>query len=293
MSIVKSLSVGNGDMFYIKHTDSFSIIDCCMNENNREDIVEELKRESNKKGITRFISTHPDDDHIRGLQYLNQKMPIVNFYTVENETTKEKQTDDFDEYCNLRNFEKVFHLEKDCERKWLNRSNEEREGAGINILWPIIENKYYKDALEDAKQGKSPNNISPIISYSLEDSAKILWMGDLESDFMENIKDDVCLEEVDILFAPHHGRDSGKIPHSWLDKLDPKIIIIGEAPSEHLNYYKGFNTIKQNSSGSLLFECVTSKVHIYTENESYKERFLINNNRSDKYDLCYLGTLKL
>ena len=73
MSIIKSFSVGSGDMFYIKHNvDSFSVIDCCMNEEDRRGIVEELKYQSKDKTIKRFISTHSDDDHIRGLEYLNQ-----------------------------------------------------------------------------------------------------------------------------------------------------------------------------------------------------------------------------
>ena len=73
MSVIKSFSVGDGDMFYIKHnSDNFSIIDCCMNEDVEESIVNELKRESEGKEIVRFISTHPDGDHIRGLQYLEQ-----------------------------------------------------------------------------------------------------------------------------------------------------------------------------------------------------------------------------
>ena len=42
MSIVKSFSVGDGDMLYIKHgSDNFSVIDCFMNEENQEDIVSE------------------------------------------------------------------------------------------------------------------------------------------------------------------------------------------------------------------------------------------------------------
>jgi hypothetical protein len=42
MSIVKSLSVGDGDMFYIKHgSDNFTIIDCCMEEAYSEEIVSE------------------------------------------------------------------------------------------------------------------------------------------------------------------------------------------------------------------------------------------------------------
>ena len=35
MSIIKSVSVGNGDMFYIKHgTSNFTIIDCNIDETN-------------------------------------------------------------------------------------------------------------------------------------------------------------------------------------------------------------------------------------------------------------------
>jgi len=33
--------------------------------------------------------------------------------------------------------------------------------------------------------------ISPIISYSLNNGVKMLWMGDLETEFMENIQDDL------------------------------------------------------------------------------------------------------
>lgn len=295
MSIIKSLSVGNGDMFYIKHdTDNFSIIDCCMNKDNRENIVQELKDKSANKNIKRFISTHPDDDHIRGLKYLNNKMEIPNFYTVQNEATKEDETDDFKEYCNLRDSEKVFYLKKDCERRWMNLSSDERGNAGINILWPITDNEHYKEALKEAKEGGSPNNICPIIKYSLKNGVTALWMGDLETSFMKSIENNVTLEKVDILFAPHHGRKSGQVPDSWLKKnLKPKIIVIGEAPSEDLTYYQNYNTIKQNSSGDILFECVENKVHIYVENESYKEGFLSKEEDVENdYNLYYLGTIK-
>lgn len=64
MSIIKSFSVGDGDMFYIDHnSDNFSIIDCCMDDGNKEAITKEIKDKISKKGITRFISTHPDEDH--------------------------------------------------------------------------------------------------------------------------------------------------------------------------------------------------------------------------------------
>ena len=80
MSIIKSFSVGNGDMFYIKHnSDNFSIIDCCLTDDNKEDIVNEIIDKKNGKQIVRFMSTHPDQDHIQGIQYLDDKITIVNF----------------------------------------------------------------------------------------------------------------------------------------------------------------------------------------------------------------------
>ena len=294
MSIVKSFSVGDGDMFYINHgSDSFTIIDCCMAEEDRSDIVKELKSIQKNKGVTRFISTHPDDDHILGLVYLNEEINILNFYCVKNEATKPDETDDFDEYCKLRDdAKKAFYIFKGCSRKWLNEGNEERGSAGINILWPDISSEHYKEELEKAKEGENPNNISPIVKYTLSDGATILWMGDLETDFMEKIKDDITMEAVDILFAPHHGRDTGKVPEDWLADMNPKIIIIGEAPSEDLNYYEGYDTITQNSAGDIILECGSGKIHIYVSNEDYSVDFLDDEGMSDTYGK-YIGTLEV
>lgn len=298
MSIVKSLSVGNGDMFYINHNSAnFTIIDCCMDDNNKSNIIKELKREMDGKEITRFISTHPDDDHIRGLDYLDRQINILNFYCVKNESTKDEETTDFNKYCELRDSsKKVFYLEKGCSRKWMNKEGNDKNGkhigsSGINILWPIVSNEYYKEALKIAKEGGSPNNISPIIKYSLKNGATMLWMGDLETDFMENIKNDLGLPKVNILFAPHHGRDSGTIPTELLDMMKPDIIIIGEANSEKLNYYDEYNTITQNSTGDIILDCDISKIHIYVESDLYSVDFL-DNEAMRKFD-NYIGTFNL
>jgi beta-lactamase superfamily II metal-dependent hydrolase len=295
MSKIRSLSVGNGDMFYIKHnTDNFTIIDCCMGEGDQKQIVDELMLQSRDKGIVRFISTHPDDDHICGLPYLHERMNLVNFYCVENNATKPQRTDDFDQYRALRNDpKKVFHLFRGCTRKWMNEDNEIRKNSGLRVLWPIRSNQHYQEELEKAADGECPNNISIILRYSVEDSASIMWMGDLETDFMEKIKDEITLDRADILFAPHHGRDSGKVPAKWLEQIDPKLIVIGEAPSEYLNYYYGYNTITQNSAWDITFDLETSKAHIYVFNDDYSVDFL-----DDEYLLSneygnYLGTLKV
>jgi len=292
MVIVKSFSVGDGDMFYIKHgSDNFSIIDCCLTDVNKKIIIDEIKNESKGRNIIRFISTHPDEDHLQGLEYLDDEMKILNFYCVKNNATKKDSTPAFDKYCELRDSEKAFYIYRGCSRKWMNVDDDERGQAGIEILWPEISNGYYKEALENARKGESPNNISPIIKYSLNNSATMIWMGDLESAFLENIKEELKLPQIDILFAPHHGRKSGSVPKELLDAMQPKIIVIGEAPSEELNYYRDYNTITQNTAGNITFACDVGKVHIYVSNEKYNVNFL--KNETMKKSAGYIGTLNL
>lgn len=293
MSIIKSFSVGEGDMFYIDHnSDNFSIIDCCMNDNNKEDIVSEIKSKQIKKGITRFISTHPDDDHIRNLKYLDEQIGIVNFYCVKNDAIKDDETEDFKHYCKLRDGDYSFYVNKDCCRKWMNISDEERGCAGINFLWPIKENEDFKNALSVVKKGSGYNNISPIFTYSVKNGVVAMWMGDMEHDFLDKIKDEIEWPNVDIIFAPHHGRDSGKIHSDVLKKLDPQIIVIGEAPSEYLNYYYGYNTITQNSAGDIVFDCSDGEIHVYVSNSNYAydTGFLINKSKNNSCYGKYLGS---
>jgi len=294
MSKIKSLSVGNGDMFYIRHgSDNFTMIDCSLSDGNRKRIVDELKRESAGKGIVRFISTHPDQDHIGGLVYLDDRMGIRNFYCVKNEATKEDETSDFKRYRALHDHStKAFYLSKGCSRRWMNKTSEARGSAGINILWPDTANQDFKNALERAAQGESPNNISPIIKYSLNGGVTALWMGDLETDFMEAIQDKVALPKVDLLFAPHHGRKSGRVPTDWLEDLAPKIIIVGEAPAADLEYYDGYNTITQNTAGNIVFQCESGVVHVYVSSSSYAVGFLTDKGRGSD-DGFYLGSLDI
>ena len=224
-----------------------------------------------------------------GLVTLDDHIEILNFYVVNNSATKEDETDDFKRYKRLRDGDKAFYIYRGCKRRWMNQEDEERGQSGINICWPIASNKHFKKALEDTAVGKTPNNISPVITYSLKDGVDMAWFGDLETDFMEKIKDEISWPDVDILFAPHHGRDSGKIPNSILKEMGPKIVVIGEAPSRNLNYYADYNTITQNTAGSIYFECVANWANIYVGSPTYSVDFL--EDRAASTYPNYLGSL--
>ena len=295
MSIIKSFSVGNGDMFYIEHvTDNFTVIDCFL-ENEKSRIIKEIREKSKEKGITRFISTHPDEDHIKGIKYFDNEIGITNFYCVENQAKKEIESKSFKKYCELRDSDRAYYIKRNCSRKWLNERNGERGSSGINILWPNIENKNYKEILKKASEKKDVcNNLSPIFEYLLKDGVKVMWMGDIETTFLEKIKNDINWKEVDIVFAPHHGRYSGRIPEEILKKLKPKVIVIGKAPSEYLNYYKNYNTITQNSAGDITFECLGLIVNVYVSNEGYNVGFLDDEDKDKKSDFgYYIGSFKM
>ena len=290
MSIVHSYAVGNGDMFSIRHnSDNCTIIDCSISTDDEDWLLGEIDKQRKGKDVTRFISTHPDQDHLMGLATLDDHIHILNFYVVKNDATKDDETDDFKRYKNLRNGDKAFNIYRGCTRRWMNKTTKERGSSRINIQWPVTSNEDFKKALQDAAEGKSPNNISPVITYSRTNGVTMAWFGDLETDFMEKIKDEVSWPEVDVLFAPHHGRDSGKIPASILEEMDPQIVVIGEAPSKDLNYYRDYNTITQNSAGSIYFECVPKWVHIYVGSSTYTVDFLEDKGASTYSN--YIGSL--
>ena len=279
-------------MFYIRHnSDNFSVIDCSLPSDRKNEILDELADQSKGKEISRFISTHPDDDHISGLVSYDDRFDILNFYVVKNQATK-NESEDFTRYKSLRDdSKKAFYLERGCQRKWMNQSDETRDSAGINIRWPIVTNEHFEEALEQAEDGGSPNNISPIIRYSLENGAKVMWMGDLETDFMEKIQDAITPEPSHVLFAPHHGRKSGRVPKDWLEKIDPTIIVVGEAPSTDLTYYDEWDTITQNSAGDIVFQCLSGKTHVFVSKSTYSVDFLDKKERvGNRHGCYYIGT---
>jgi beta-lactamase superfamily II metal-dependent hydrolase len=295
MSVIKSLSVGNGDMYYIRHnSDNFTIIDCYLSWENYKQIITELKAESKDKGICRFISTHPDEDHIGGIDWLDDAMPILNFYVVKNKATKPDESASFKRYCQLRDGEHAYYVSKGCNRRWMNQSDDERKGSGINILWPDVDNEHFKSALKEAEDGIAFNNMSLIAKYSVEDGVRAMWLGDLETEFMESITNYVKLEKTHIVFASHHGRSSGKIPNTWLEKLQPDIIVLGETPSRDLYYYTGYDILTQNSCGDIIFECDDDRVHVYVSSDDYEPpNCLINEYKSSFNNCNYIGSLAI
>ena len=77
-----------------------------------------------------------------------------------------------------------------------------------------------------------------------------------------------------------------------MDKLKPKIIVIGEAESRHLHYYSGYNKITQTEAGDITFVTNDGKVHCYASEKSYGLRSWLKDESKKDRDY-YIGTLNL
>lgn len=290
-------------MFYIKHnSDNFTIIDCYLKEGDnsscrKDEILAEIAEESKDKTIKRFISTHPHNDHILGIELLDAQEEIINFYAVANDIPANPDDESLTKYIDLK-ATKNTPIEEGLRRCWINKKDEKRESSGITFQWPKTNVAEFKDALAKVKNGDNPNNISCVFTYSINNGPKFMWMGDMQTEmqevFLREMKDQ--LKPVDIFFHPHHGRKTSAPPQELLDILNPKIVVISNASADDLNYDEPDRTITQNRAGDIVFVNEGDYVHVYTANE-YNEapeclERLRNMSDSAKYG-HYIGSLNL
>ena len=280
MSIIKSFTVRDGDMFYINHDSYyFTIIDCCLpldDELRKDLIIEEIEEAINKRTLpynlipnnflTRFLSTSPDMNHIKGLKQISDKGVLYNLYCIKNKIIEkiENKTDDIQHYLNLIDSGKYSEIKKGISRYW----DGGNDLSNIDILWPDTDNDCYKEALKESEKNKIPKNISPIIRYSPNNSHSFLWMGNLETEFIEDIAGKVSWQKTDILFTPHNGINAGVVPQNILNILDPKIIVVLGVYEIEYRIYS--DVIKQNEAGDITFYCVGGMTHIFVSNKNYQ-----------------------
>ena len=107
---------------------------------------------------------------------------------------------------------------------------------------------------------------------------------------MKTIENEITLPSIDIVFAAHHGR--ARMPSKWMSQMDPKVVVLGEAPAEHLEYYDDRDHLRQNKTGDLIFECESGWTHIYVGESGVSESFLEDLGRADAHGAYYLGSVR-
>lgn len=247
--------------------------------------IEYLKRYG-IQSIFRFIITHPDMDHIDGIRDLYEEFKIHNTWDTDNNKNISLDAyfggynqEDWKFYKNLRdgNF-------NDTARKTyysgLNFSyfNEDY----IKVLCPTPELVQ--------KSNESPGNYhdgSYVLLYCPPKANgghwKILLAGDSHDASWEHILKNynAVVSNIDILFAPHHGRDSNR-NYDFLKVLKPRVVLFGNASSKHLAYdaYRSTDLNRQtlritnNQAGYVVIDINLEYFSIYVKNFDFARDFL-------------------
>jgi len=129
---------------------------------------------------------------------------------------------------------------------------------------------------------------------------KILFAGDSEDKTWAHILKTwpKTVSDVDVLIAPHHGRDSGR-DYEFLDTVNPKLTIFGNASSDHRAYDAWNNRdlpfITNNQAGYIILDITRNALSVYVKNEKFAKRIAEANEwetfKSDELDAWYLFTV--
>ena len=246
----------------------------CSNPTNP---IEYLKNTIRASNLFRFISTHPDMDHLDGFNRLANEISIENFWDsgahkskpdFEGSPYKEEDWDRYVKFCEGREsgVNRISYL-AGSRFKYANRDDEGKSGDGLYILAPN------QKLVDDANETGDFNDCSYVILYKSL-GGNIIIAGDAHDRtweyILENHEEEI--KDCKFLLAPHHGRKSNR-DYSFLDTMKPKLTLFGCAPSDHLAYsawnYRKLDYVTQNQCGNMVLQTRDGRLDVYIENEKF------------------------
>lgn len=193
--------------------------------------------------VWRFIATHPDMDHLSGLNRLKEEVGISGMWdTAHNRTLDESdfegapfEFEDWKTYTEIRSGDTdEFYIqptEGDKGNYW--------EEDNIDILHPNPEAVQELNEANADTENPNYNDYSFILKINTR-AGGVLLPGDAETEVLDRIYDEhrEKLEDVVVLKAPHHGRRSS-FHRDAVECMDPEYVVlsVGKKPSTDAHSY--------------------------------------------------------
>jgi beta-lactamase superfamily II metal-dependent hydrolase len=247
--------------------------------------------------IWRFISTHPDMDHLDGFQALMNTCPANNFWHTGAKKTKPDFEGspfieaDWDTYVDVRDGKRAgtISLEKTdgAEFPFANKGDPNDQGDCLDIASPS------PGLVAEADTCEEYNDSSYIIVYRMQ-GGKIVICGDAEDGAFNHAieKYPALMKDVAFLLAPHHGRDSGR-DYAFLDYMNPRFSLLGCAPHQHHRTTswssRGLAYCKQNQCGNMVLTTAAdgNSIDVYIQSKSFAQNSGGNTSRTLYDDLYF------
>lgn len=198
--VVSYIDVGQGDATLIQKGSFHMLIDAGKNEKGTT-VVDYLKN----AGVTDLdivVGTHPDSDHIGGLDDVLEQIPVETVYLPE--ATKETKT-----YREVE--EALRQLNQQAQMPQIGKEYVYDENVMIRFLGP---QKEYA--------GANDNSLVVQLAYGRN---RFLFMGDAEEEAEKDILDKQYDLECDVLKVGHHGSHTAT-SDDFLQAADPAYAVI-------------------------------------------------------------------
>lgn len=240
---IEFINVGAGDAIYIETPSGADILIDAGTTGNGKKVVDCLLKQEKNMDLEYVISTHPDADHVGGLQEVFKKMKVEKFYYPKDTsyTTKTAKA--------VLNLAKK---EKGC--KIYDSKTGTKIKSGGAILQFVHSSKNYSGDNEDS-----------VMTYIDYGNLEVLLTGDAENG-AENAGKKY---NVDILQVPHHGSKSSS-NSAFIKKYDPEKIIVStdgkkyghphaETFKRYASYDKNIDVYRTDKTGNIIVKANGTK----------------------------------
>ena len=208
---VHHINVGQGESIYIELPDGSDILIDAGKSNYGNTVVNYLKGQEKDVDIEYLIATHPDADHVGGMQQVFKDLNVKNFIYPKDAP---HDTKTWQSVLSLANAE-------GCTIK------DSTPGSTFNIGGTTM--KFIQSNVD-----YSDNNDDSVVTYLEYKDVNFMFTGDIEADAEKDMIAQNLVKDVDFMSVPHHG-SKGSSTEAFLAKAKPEcaIVSVGENSYGH------------------------------------------------------------
>lgn len=226
---VHHINVGQGESIYIELPDGSDILIDAGKSNYGSTVVNYLKGQEKDIDIEYLIATHPDADHVGGMQEVFKELNIKNFIYP---TDAPHDTKTWQNVLSLADAE-------GCNIK------DSTPGTTFNIGGATM--KFIQPSVD-----YSDNNDDSVVTYLEYKDINFMFTGDIEADAEKDMVAKNLVPDVDFMSVPHHG-SKGSSTEAFLVKAKPEYAIVSVGADNSYGHPSADALNRYNAIGSKVY----------------------------------------